>query len=294
MKSAPFKYHVPSEIDEALELLYQLGDEAKVLAGGQSLVPMLNYRLLSPANLLDINRVSELKRYSLTDEGLKIGAGVRQREIELSPEIELAFPVLHQALTNVAHVQIRNRGTICGSLAHADSAAELPSVMVALDAQMVIRSGAGDRTVKAEEFFRFHLTSDLEPAEILTEVHVPKLPANTVGAFEEVTRRKGDFALVGAALVGQWDANGQIQNCRIVCSGVAPVPLRLRFAEDIVNGTDLSDQVLVNVQQSVMDSLDPTEDIHTSSHYRKIVTGVVVRRGLSRLVDQRGAVNVSR
>jgi CO/xanthine dehydrogenase FAD-binding subunit len=129
---------------------------------------------------------------------------------------------------------------------------------------------------------------------MLAEVHLPKLSPSTVGAFEEVTRRKGDFALVGAAILGQWDSSGQIQNCRIVCSGVAPVPLRLRFAEDIVNGTDLSDQVLVKVQQSVMESLDPTEDIHTSSEYRKIVTGVVVRRGLSRLVEQRGVANVSK
>lgn len=292
MKPAPFAYYAPTEVDEALELLYQFGDESKVLAGGQSLMPMLNYRLLSPAQLIDINKVESLRNYVLDGSGLKIGAVVTQREIELSPEIELAFPILHEALINVAHVQIRNRGTVCGSLAHADSAAELPSVMVALDAKMTVRSKEGARVVDAEEFFKFHLTSDLESTEILTEVQVPRLSPGTVGAFDEVTRRKGDFALVGAAVRGEWDHDGRLQNCRIVCSGVAPVPLRLRYAEELVNGTVLSGEDLVGVQQLITESLEPTEDIHTSSGYRKIVTGVVVRRGLSRLIKQRGAVNV--
>lgn len=292
MKPAPFNYYAPSELEEALDLLSNLGDEAKVLAGGQSLMPMLNFRLLEPGNLLDINRIQGLDKFVLNESSLRIGATVRQREIELSPELEIAFPILHEAITNVAHIQIRNRGTICGSLAHADSAAELPSVMVALDAQMTVRSSATTRTVKAEDFFKFHLTSDLEPNEMLTEVEIPKLPLDAVGTFVEVTRRTGDFALVGAAVKGEWAEDGKLVNVRVVCSGVAPTPQRLRFVEDIVCGTGLSQDVLIDAQQAVMDTLEPTEDIHASSHYRKIVTGVVVRRGLYRLLEQRSLASV--
>lgn len=291
MKPAPFNLYRPYELDEALDLLSELGDESKVLAGGQSLMPMLNFRLLEPGNLIDINRIQALDNYSLNESILRIGATVRQREIELSPELELAFPILHEALTNVAHVQIRNRGTICGSLAHADSAAELPSVMVALDAQMTIRSSSGTRTVRAEDFFRFHLTSDLEPNELLTEIEVPRLPLSATSAFVEVTRRKGDFALVGAAAKGEWSDEGKLQNVRVVCSGIAPTPQRLRFVEEIVSGTELSGEDLVDAQQAVMDTVEPTEDIHASSQYRTIVTGVVVRRALSRLIQQRSLIN---
>ena len=212
--------------------------------------------------------------------------------MELSPEVELAFPIIHEGLTNVAHTQIRNRGTVCGSLAHADSAAELPSIMVALDAVMNVRSKNSRRTVPAEEFFTFHLTSSLASDELLVSVDVPRMGANTVGVFDEITRRKGDFALVGAALIGTWDSDGTSRDCRIVCSGVAPTPLRLRDAEQYVSGTDLSDKVLVGVQQLVMDSLEPTQDIHTSAEYRKKVTGVIIRRGLARLVEQRSALHV--
>ncbi len=292
MKPSRFTYHAPTDLDEVLDLLAKYGDEAKVLAGGQSLIPMLNFRLLAPAHLIDINRVSELRNYLLDDSGLNVGALVRHRELETSPEVELAYPILHEGLTNIAHVQIRNRGTVCGSLAHADSAAELPSIMVALDASMNVRSQSSQRSVRAEEFFRFHLTSDLDSSELLVSVDIPALGTGTVGVFDEITRRKGDFALVGAAVLGTWDSGGKIQDCRIVCSGVAPTPLRLREAEQFVSGTDLSDDVLVGVQQLVMESLEPTEDIHTSAEYRKKVTGVIVRRGLARLTDQRRAIHV--
>ena len=292
MKPSRFVYHAPTELEQVLELLSEYGDEAKVLAGGQSLMPMLNFRLISPAHLIDINRVSELGGYSLSDSGLNIGALARQRELELSPEVELAYPVLHEGLTNVAHVQIRNRGTICGSLAHADSAAELPAIMVALDAVMNVRSKKARRTIPAEEFFTFHMTSALNSDELLVSVELPRMGANTVGVLDEITRRKGDFALVGAAVLGTWGSDGKISDCRIVCSGVAPTPLRLREAERYVSGTDLSQEVLVGVQQLVTESLEPTEDIHTSAQYRKKVTGVIIRRGLARLADQRSTTHV--
>ncbi len=292
MKPSRFTYHAPTQIEEVLDLLWAYGDEAKILAGGQSLMPMLNFRLLAPAHLIDINRVKALNQYSLSDSGLTISALVRHRDLELSPEVELAYPILHEGLTNIAHVQIRNRGTICGSLAHADSAAELPSVMIALDGQMNVCSKSSRRTVPAGEFFRFHLTSDLDSTELLESVFIPAMKRNSVGVFDEVTRRKGDFALVGAAVVGTWSEQGTIEDCRIVCSGVAPTPLRLLEAEELISGTDLSEEVLVAVQQLVMESLEPTEDVHTSAQYRKKVTGVVVRRGLARLAEQRRVINV--
>ncbi|TAN24746.1 MAG: xanthine dehydrogenase family protein subunit M [Actinomycetota bacterium] len=292
MKPSRFIYHAPSEVEEVLELLSEYGDEAKILAGGQSLMPMLNFRLLAPAHLIDINRVTGLDNYALGDSGLSVSALVRHRDLELSPETELAYPILHEGLTNIAHVQIRNRGTICGSLAHADSAAELPSILIALDGRMNVRSKSSRRTVPAEDFFRFHLTSDLDSTELLESVDIPAMTRNSVGAFDEVTRRKGDFALVGAAVVGTWSEQGTIEDCRIVCSGVAPTPLRLKEAEEFISGTDLSDEVLIGVQQLVTESLEPTEDVHTSAEYRKKVTGVVVRRGLARLAGQRRVINV--
>ncbi|MCL4553454.1 MAG: hypothetical protein M1305_07935, partial [Candidatus Marsarchaeota archaeon] len=155
-----------------------------------------------------------------------------------------------------------------------------------------VRSQSSQRSVRAEEFFRFHLTSDLDASELLVSVDIPAMRTGTVGVFDEITRRKGDFALVGAAVVGTWDSDGRIQDCRIVCSGVAPTPLRLTEAEQFVSGTDLSEEVLVGVQQLVMESLEPTEDIHTSAEYRKKVTGVIIRRGLARLIDQRRDIHV--
>jgi aerobic carbon-monoxide dehydrogenase medium subunit len=291
VKPAPFAYHAPTSLPEATALLAAHGEDAKVLAGGQSLVPMLAFRLVTPGHLVDIGRVAGLSGYSLDEGELRIRAGVRQREIERSAEVGFAFPVLHEAIAHVAHTAIRNRGTVCGSLAHADPAAELPAVMVALRATMVAEGPDGRREIPAEEFFLFHLTSALRPDEILTEVRVPR-PAGalTFGAFDEVSRRRGDFALVGVAAVVRFDGR-RVADCRIVCSGVGATPFLATAAAGAVLGTDLADDVLLDAQRATGSGMHPSDDIHATAGYRRQVAGVLVRRCLTRIRAEQGAVH---
>ncbi|MFQ5751025.1 MAG: FAD binding domain-containing protein, partial [bacterium] len=202
MKPAPFKYLVPKTVAETLSHLAKYGDEAKVLAGGQSLVPTMNFRLAQPAVLIDLNGVSEL--FYIRDnnsKGLKIGAMTRQRELERNAEILKQAPLIPQTMPFISHPQIRNRGTIGGSLAHADPSAELPAVMVALEARFCLRSQTGDRWLPANDFFVDLFTTALEPDELLVEIEIPSISPRTHYAFREVARRKGDFALVGVAVV---------------------------------------------------------------------------------------------
>jgi carbon-monoxide dehydrogenase medium subunit len=290
MKAAPFAYHAPETLAEAIVLLAEHGDEAKVLAGGQSLLPMLAYRLLAPAHLVDIGRVAELAGYAMDDRELRIGAGARQRQLERSAEVGFAFPVLHEAITNVAHAAIRNRGTVCGSLAHADPAAELPATMIALEATMVAQGPRGCREIPAADFFAFYLTTVLEPDEILTEVRVPRRDTSTLGAFGEVSRRQGDFALVGVAAVATFD-DDRVTDCRIACSGVGSSPFLAAAAADAVRATTLGDDVLLAAQQAAPEGMEPPDDIHATASYRRHVAGVLVRRCLARIRTQRGALS---
>jgi carbon-monoxide dehydrogenase medium subunit len=291
MKPPSFQYHAPGSLPEALSLLSDYGDGAKILAGGQSLMPMLNFRLVAPAHLIDITRINDLCAAPLNSTELCIGAGVRQRALERSPEIKLAIPLLHQAISNIAHAQIRNRGTICGSLAHADPAAELPTTMVALGATMVVASSSGTRVVPAADFFRYHFTTDLGPAELLKEVRVPIPETGTVGAFLEIAHRQGDFALVGAAVWTLFDSNGAVADCRVVCSGVAPIPVRAARAEEAIVAGGISDEALRDAQYATSSSVNPTDDIHATAAYRQDVVGVLVRRCLESIRSQRGALN---
>lgn len=287
MKPARFRYLSPTSQPEALELLADLGDDAKVLAGGQSLLPMLGYRLAAPGYLLDIGRIPGLRGWDLDDRGLTIRAMARQRQIELDPDIGLRFPILHAALANVAHAQIRNRGTVCGSLAHADAAAELPATMVALDATMVLESSAGTREVPAAEFFEFHFTTALQPAELLTGVRIPDPGPGCLGAFVEISHRKGDFALVGVAVMVRSDGD-RVRDARIVCSGVASAPFVATGAQDAVRGRVLGDDVLLDAQYTTGQGMSPPDDFHADSAYRKQVAGVLVRRALDSIRSQQG------
>jgi carbon-monoxide dehydrogenase medium subunit len=288
MKPSPLIYHRPESLAEATALLSEYGDESKIIAGGQSLMPMLAFRLVAPRHLIDIGWVAELAGYQLDDRELCVRARVSQRDLERAPDVGFAFPVLHEAIANVAHVQIRNRGTVCGSLAHADPAAEMPATMVALDATMMAHSANGRRAIPAAEFFQFHLTSVLEPEEVLTEVRIPRQPA--VGAFLEISRRKGDFALVGAAVVAQFEGE-QVSSCRIVCSGVGPVPFRAVAAEQAVLDTALGDDVVMDARWSAGEGMDPADDLHASGDYRRQVAGVLVRRCLLKIRKERGAAH---
>jgi carbon-monoxide dehydrogenase medium subunit len=286
MKPARFTYHAPRELDEALELLRDLGDEAKVLAGGQSLMPMLNFRLAHVEHLVDINRIGEQwAAPAFGDTTITIPALVRQRQLERSAEAARLLPVLTEALHQVAHPQIRNRGTICGSLAHADPAAELPSVLTVLDAKFTLASARGVRTVPAADFFLFHLTTALEPDELLLQVSVDRPGTNQYSAFREFATRRGDFALAGVAVVCEVD-DGVVTACRIAAAGVAPTPQRLTETELLVIGQPLGPDLGAAAEATARAQVDPTGDIHASAEYRARLTGVLVKRALADITEK--------
>jgi carbon-monoxide dehydrogenase medium subunit len=289
MKPGPFTYHAPRSLDAALALLAEHGDEAKVLAGGQSLVPMLNFRLAQVEHLVDINRIGpEFATPTVGAGTVTIPALARQRVVERSPEVAAVLPVFAKALPQVAHPQIRNRGTVCGSCAHADPAAELPTVMSVVDSTFRIASARGTREVGADDFFQFHLTTALEPDELLTEVAIKVPPPGTRMAFQEFATRRGDFALVAVAASATVDDSGTVTSCRIAAAGVAPTPQRLFDAEATAVGSALDDESLAAAQAAASAAVDPTGDIHASAAHRRRLTGVLVRRALADLRDQGG------
>lgn len=287
MKPAPFDYVAPAELSEALALLAQHGDEAKILAGGQSLMPMLNMRLATPQVVVDVNRIATLDYFTACpDGGLAIGALARQRQLERGPLVQEQQPVLAAALPFIGHFQIRNRGTIGGSLVHADPAAELPAVSVALEAGFVVQSAQGQRLLAAEDFFVTYLTTAIAPDEILTEIRLPAWPSGWSWGIEEVCRRAGDFALVGAVALLQVAPDHVCQGARLVLFGVGGTPVRVRRAEDALVGQRVDDKALREVEQIVAAELDPESDIHASATYRKEVGGVMARRTLAQALDR--------
>ena len=281
MKPAPFEYFAPLELQEALDLLERYGDEAKILAGGQSLMPLMNLRLARPGLIIDINRLSSLDTITATPEGgLTIGALTRQRALERSKIVQEQNPILAAAMPLIGHFQIRNRGTIGGSLVHADPAAELPAVSLLLGAEFLLRSKSAVRVVPAAEFFLSYLTTAIRPAELLTEIRLPKWPSGEAWAVQEIARRKGDFALIGVALRAELDAEETIQKAVIVMFGVDSKPLRMERAEAILKGRRISEAFLRELSGVVAEELQPDSDIHASAAYRKEVGGVLVRRAL--------------
>ena len=281
MKPAPFEYFAPLELQEALDLLERYGDEAKILAGGQSLMPLMNLRLARPGLIIDINRLSSLDTITATPEGgLTIGALTRQRALERSKIVQEQNPILAAAMPFIGHFQIRNRGTIGGSLVHADPAAELPAVSLLLGAEFLLRSKSAVRVVPAAEFFLSYLTTAIRPAELLTEIRLPKWPSGEAWAVQEIARRKGDFALIGVALRAELDAVETVQKAVIVMFGVGGKPLRMERAEAILKGRRISEAFLRELSGVVAEELQPDSDIHASAAYRKEVGGVLVRRAL--------------
>jgi carbon-monoxide dehydrogenase medium subunit len=287
MKPAPFAYHAPATVAEALATLAEYGDAAKVLAGGQSLVPVLSFRLAMPDHLVDINRLPGLDQIERTATGWRIPALVRQRTAERAEALASTVPLLTEALTQVAHPQIRNRGTICGSLAHADSSAELPSVMLALDARMTIAGPSGVRTVPAADFFQFHMTTAVEPDELLLAVEFDDPAPGSYAAFAEFAPRHGDFCLAGTAVSATFGAGGTVTGARVVVAGVAPTPLRLPAVEELVLGTALDPGALTAAQRAAAQLIDPPGDIHADSAYRRQLASVLVRRALATVQARR-------
>jgi carbon-monoxide dehydrogenase medium subunit len=288
MKPAAFEYVVAKSIEQAVAALARAGGEAKILAGGQSLVPMLNFRLLRPATLVDINRIPGLAFIEDAGNAVKIGALTRHHQLETSPVIAKYFPVLSCAMTHVAHLAIRNRGTIGGSLSHADPAAELPMMALLLGAKFHIVSGKGKRTVEAGEFFREALTVDLAEDELLTEIHLPKLPAQTGWGFEEVARRAGDFALAAVAATVTV-SGGVVKETRIALTGVGPTPVRASDAETLLVGQKPEAKLIARAIEAVRAAIKPETDLHASSDYRRQLAGALVGRALAAALQRAGA-----
>ncbi len=280
MKPPRFDYLAPRSLDEALAHLAAHGDDAKVLAGGQSLVPLLNFRLVRPAYLVDLNEVTGLDGIRLQDGHLVIGAMARQRVVETSALARERCPLMTEALAQVGHVQIRNRGTVGGSLAHADPASELPAVVAALDGELVLQSARGRRTLSAERFFRGYLTTAAAPDELLAEVRVPVTPPRTGSAFVELSRRHGDFAIVGVAATVTVSAAGVCTACSIALTGVGGTPVSAREAARALVGVAPSPDACAEVGRRVSDAVEPEGDLHASSDYRKQLAGVLTRRAL--------------
>jgi carbon-monoxide dehydrogenase medium subunit len=277
MKPAAFDYVIADSVDGAVAALGR-GD-AKIIAGGQSLVPMLNFRLLRPATLVDINRIAGLAFVREGDTAITVGALTRHRELEASPVIARHLPVLSEAMRHVAHLAIRNRGTIGGSLSHADPAAELPMLAMLLDAQLRIVSASGTRTAAARDFFQDALSVDLADDEIVTEIALPMLPAGTGWGFEEVARRSGDFALAAVAATLTL-SDGVVAQARIAVTGVAPTPRRAGAAEDMLVGTRLERAIGDDVIAAVRSIAAPETDLHASADYRRHLVGVLAVRAL--------------
>ena len=281
MKPPPFAYHDPTSIAEAVDLLRHYGGDAKVLAGGQSLVPLLNFRLSSPAALVDINRIAALSYIRHESGRLCIGALTRQRMIEFSALVREHLPLLHEATTLVGHLPIRTRGTLGGSLAHADPAAEYPAVAAAMEAELIVQGPQGQRTLRPEEFFVGYLTTALAPDEVLTEVRFPIPPPTGGWAFAEFARRHGDFALVGIAAL--LDTEGErCRRARLATAGVGATPLRLREAEQILEHGGLTEQSIEAAAARASELIDPQSDIHASGEFRRHLTRVLTRRALRR------------
>ena len=290
MKPAPFDYFDPRTVDEAVSLLQQHEGDAKLLAGGQSLMPLLNMRLARPAVLVDLNRVDGLDYIREEHGWIAIGALARQRAVERSALVQARQPLLHAATRFIAHPQIRNRGTVGGSIAHADPAAEYPAVALALDAELVATGPSGRRTIAAADFFVTYLTTALEPSEVLTEVRIPALPARTGWAFQEVSRRHGDFALTGVATTVTLDGGGKCTAARIALFGVGSKPLRAQAAEALLAGERPDEQAIAAAAQQAGDGLDaPLSDIHASAEYRRDVARVLTRRALTEAVARASA-----
>ena len=287
MKPASFEYHDPTTLSEVTALLGGLGEDARVLAGGQSLVPLMNFRLARPAHLVDLNRVAELDFLSVEGGELRIGAMTRQRRLERSGEVAAGWPLLREATGYIGHVQIRNRGTVGGSLAHAFPSAELPVAMVTLDAVLVLQGEGGERTVAAEDFVLGTMTTVLEPGELLREVRVPAVAAGSGASFQEVSRRYGDFALAGAAVLLTLDPDGVVTGARLTLTG--PAPIRARAAEAVVLGERPSEALFREAARRAVAGIEQDSDMHATAEYRLRACETLARRALVEAAERAAA-----
>lgn len=284
MKPAAFKYHAPDSLEETLALLASHGSEAKILAGGQSLIPAMNFRIAQPGILIDVNRIAALSFIETEGSGgLRLGAMTRQRQVETHPAVKRNAPLLCETMPHIAHVQIRNRGTLGGSLAHADPAAELPAVMLALEAEFCLRNHQQRRWVSAKDFFVGMFATALAPDEMLVEIKIKPLPAGSGWAFEEMARRHGDYALAGVAAVITLDEGGACRHARIALLSVGDAPVLATQAAQALLGQNANAQIISEAAQiAAHKDIDPGSDIHASADFRRHLAKVLTERALTR------------
>jgi CO/xanthine dehydrogenase FAD-binding subunit len=287
MKPAVFSYLRPTNLQEALTFLEEYGEDAKILSGGQSLIPTMNMRLSAAAYLIDISRISDLNYIKLEDDFLTVGALTKHKDIENSDLVKEECPLLSEAIKWVGHAQIRNRGTVGGSIAHGDPSAELPCVLTALRGEIVIVNVDGSEEVLLpEEFFLTYMLTSLQPDQMVKEVRFPIIPKESGSAFVEVARRHGDFGLAEVAAVVDLDDMGQLTNVKIAVGGVNPTPIALEQVEDYLNGKKLTDEVLRQVSDLIQESVDPESDLHGTAEYRQELAGTLTVRALRIAVER--------
>jgi carbon-monoxide dehydrogenase medium subunit len=282
MKLPPFDYACPTTLPEAVQLLCAPAGDAKPIAGGQSLVPMLAFRLAQPTLLVDLRKLADLRGIKISAKGVTLGAMVRWREIEDDERLTTAHPLLKAAVAHIAHYQIRNRGTVGGSLAHADPAAEMPGIAITCDAEIAVVGKAGARVIQAADFFLGALTTALTPDEIIVEVRLPAWPAGRRWGFEEFARRRGDFAMAAAAVFYDENDDGKARNPHVGVVGVADRPLRLPSVEEVLDGRTVDAATIAEAEAATSAAVDPQDDIHASAAYRRALVGTMVERALKR------------
>lgn len=280
MKSSAFDYVAPQTIEEAVKLLADAAGSAKVIAGGQSLMPMLAFRLSAPELLVDLKRIEGLSQIAIDEQGVRLGGRVRWCDIEADKRLARHHPLLAAAVDQIAHYQVRNRGTVGGSLAHADPAAEMPGIAVTCNATLTIVGSNGIRSQAATGFFTGPLQTTLEPDEIITEVQLPFWSTQRRWAFLEFARRKGDFAMAGIALFYDEDSNHRVTRVNIGAIGVADYPIRLTAAEEVLLGAEVNDQTIAAAAAKARETIDPPSDIHAPAAYRRSLLGTLLERGL--------------
>ncbi|MEA2316224.1 MAG: aerobic carbon-monoxide dehydrogenase medium subunit [Solirubrobacteraceae bacterium] len=280
MKPPKFEYVRAASVDEAAVVKAAHDGDASILAGGQSLIPMLNFRLARPSALIDLNHVDGLAYVRVGDDAVRVGAMTRQRDVERHEDAALACPVLPQALAHVAHPVVRNRGTIGGTVAHADAAAETPAALLALDGRVRVRGTAGERTIEAADLFVFHLTSSLRVDEVLVEVEFPRLPAGAGSAFREVTRRHGDYALAGVCAIAVLGEDGSMRDVRLAYSGIAPTTIRATAAEDLLAGAAPSAEAFAAAGAAAADCVDAIDEEQATVAYRRQLVRSLTARAL--------------
>jgi aerobic carbon-monoxide dehydrogenase medium subunit len=279
MKLPPFDYACPTTLPEAIELLAS-HDDAKAIAGGQSLVPMLAFRLAQPSLLVDLRKLADLRGIRISDAGVTLGAMVRWRDIEDDERLETAHPLLKAAISHVAHYQIRNRGTVGGSIAHADPAAEMPGIAMTCDAEIAVVGKSGAHVIQAADFFQGALTTALTTDEIIVEIRLPAWPAGRRWGFQEFARRRGDFAMAAAAVFYDQDERGKARNAHVGVIGVGDRPLRLTAVEDVLNGQSIDEATIAKADAATSAAVEPQDDIHASAAYRRSLVGTMVERAL--------------